>query len=96
MSSGTLAGQARFAHGAGAVLNVDRGDKDMLQEIADCQIDVERLFIDPQAMIISDADVEATLEFKKTIGSTGQGWGCGNGVANQSHSGCRPRRECGR
>jgi adenylosuccinate synthase len=75
LPSGTLAGQARLFIGAGAVLNVDRGDKNLLQEIADCQVDVERLFIDPQAMIISDADVEAELELKKTIGSTGQGGG---------------------
>jgi adenylosuccinate synthase len=53
LPSGTLAGQARLFIGAGAVLNVDRGDKNLLQEIA----------------------VEAELELKKTIGSTGQGGG---------------------
>lgn len=75
LPSGTLAGQARLFIGPGAVLNVDIGDKNLLREIADCQVDVERLFIDPQAMIITADDQRAELGLKKTIGSTGQGGG---------------------
>jgi adenylosuccinate synthase len=57
------------------VLNVDIGERNLLQEIADCQVDVERLFIDPQAMIISSQDVRAERRLVETIGSTGQGGG---------------------
>ena len=75
LPSGTLAGEARLLIGAGAVLNVNLGEKNLLTEIADCGVDVERLAIDPQAMIISADDVKAEDELKKTIGSTGQGGG---------------------
>lgn len=75
LPSGTLAGQARVLIGAGAVLNVEMGDKNLLQEIAECGLDVERLAIDPQAMIITAADIKKEIQLKKTIGSTGQGGG---------------------
>jgi adenylosuccinate synthase len=75
LPSGTRAGQARIMIGAGAVLNVDMDDLNLLQEIADCDLDVERLAIDPQAMIITPADIETEKLLKKTIGSTGQGGG---------------------
>ncbi len=57
--------------GAGAVLNVDR----LLAEIADCQVEVDRLCIDPQAMVIDDADRAGEEALKAQIGSTGQGVG---------------------
>lgn len=75
LPSGTLAGDARLFIGPGAVLNVDLGEENLLKEIADCQVDVERLHIDPQAMIISAADQRAEQKLVKSIGSTGQGGG---------------------
>jgi adenylosuccinate synthase len=75
LPSGTLsAPRAQILIGPGAVLNMDK----LLDEIAACKVDVERLKIDPQAMIISEADI---LEERKKgglvqrIGSTGQGVG---------------------
>jgi adenylosuccinate synthase len=71
LPSGTLAGTAHLVIGAGAVLDVDI----LLREIADCQIEFDRLTIDPQAMIISAEDKAAEKRLVKTIGSTGQGGG---------------------
>jgi adenylosuccinate synthase len=71
LPSGTRTSEARLLIGAGAVLRVPR----LLDEIADCEVDRERLTIDPQAMIISDEDVKREAELMKAIGSTGQGVG---------------------
>lgn len=57
--------------GAGAVIRVST----LMREIADCGIEADRLSIDPQAMVITDADVEKEREFCEAIGSTGQGVG---------------------
>jgi adenylosuccinate synthase len=48
---------------------------ELLNEIAECKVTPERLFIDPQAMIIEDIDVETEKELKKKIASTGRGSG---------------------
>ena len=71
LPSGTLAGQARLLIGAGSVIDVAT----VLQEIAECQVDVDRLAIDPQAMIISGRDKTAEKRLVERIGSTGQGVG---------------------
>lgn len=72
LPSGTRACDATLAIGAGAVINVDV----LLREIADCSVDVERLAIDPRAMIISPADRrEEERHLVSAIGSTGQGGG---------------------
>jgi adenylosuccinate synthase len=55
----------------GCVLNV----KNLLKEIADCRVGKDRLAIDPQAMIITDADIRREKELVRRIGSTGQGVG---------------------
>jgi adenylosuccinate synthase len=49
--------------------------KALMKEIADCQVDASRLSIDPQAMIITDADRRREANLVKKIGSTGQGVG---------------------
>lgn len=54
LPSGTRRGQARLVIGPGATLRVD----DLLSEIADCKVEAGRLYIDPQAMIISNADIK--------------------------------------
>lgn len=62
---------AKLLIGPGAVLNL----KVLLDEIRDCGVTPERLSIDPQAMIITDADMANEARIKAAIGSTGQGVG---------------------
>jgi adenylosuccinate synthase len=72
LPSGTLRNsQARLVISPGCVLN----PRELLREIADCKVGAERLAIDPQAMIITPADVAGETELVKGIGSTGQGVG---------------------
>jgi adenylosuccinate synthase len=73
LPSGTLANpRARLLLGPGAVLGVPK----LLDEIADCQVDSDRLSIDPQAMTISKRDINGEMrELRDRIGSTAQGVG---------------------
>lgn len=72
LPSGTMANEAaRLLIGPGAVINLDV----LLEEIADCRVEVDRLFIDPQAMIIEQADIDAEAPLVAEIGSTGTGVG---------------------
>lgn len=72
LPSGTLANpDALLVIGPGATLDLDV----LNREITDCQVEVGRLFIDPQAMIIEDADLEAEQALKDEISSTGKGGG---------------------
>jgi adenylosuccinate synthase len=71
LPSGTNASEAKLLIVAGAVLYVPT----LMKEIADCQVDRERLTIDPQAMIITDADRKREASLVANIGSTGQGVG---------------------
>ena len=72
LPSGTLANpDAQLLIGPGATLDVGQ----LLREIADCRIEAGRLFIDPQAMIIEDADKAAETNLVTSIGSTGKGGG---------------------
>jgi adenylosuccinate synthase len=68
LPSGTRCSEAKLILGPGAVLSV----KQVMQEIADCEIGTDRLFIDPQSLIIEDADVAAEARLVAQIGSTGQ------------------------
>lgn len=71
LPSGTLSSNAQIIIGAGAVLHVPT----LLEEIATCRVESERLSIDPQAMIISQQDRTNETTLKANIGSTGQGVG---------------------
>jgi adenylosuccinate synthase len=72
LPSGTRANeQAHLVIGPGAVIDVEQ----LLSEIADCQVEVDRLSIDPQAMVIAEADRSAERALREEIGSTGQGVG---------------------
>ncbi len=72
LPSGTRrAPNAHLLLGAGAVIYPPT----LLKEIARHQIEVERLSIDPQAMVIEEADQEAEAEGLASISSTGQGVG---------------------
>ncbi len=72
LPSGTRKCEANLIIGPGAVLSVPK----LLREISECRVPVDRLFIDPCAMLIEQADIdfeERTL--KGEIGSTAQGVG---------------------
>ena len=71
LPSGTLRTNAKLLIAAGAVLNIEK----LQQEIMDCKVPANRLVIDPQAMIITKADIAGETELKKRIGSTKQGVG---------------------
>jgi adenylosuccinate synthase len=71
LPSGTRATEAPLLIGPGAVINVDV----LLDEISASGVDVDRLSIDPQAMVITATDIKAEQKLVKEIGSTGQGVG---------------------
>ncbi|MDT2023302.1 adenylosuccinate synthetase [Methylocella sp. CPCC 101449] len=72
LPSGTgRAPNAQLLLGAGAVIYVPK----LLEEIAAHQVDVARLSIDPQAMIIEEADRESEALALGSISSTAQGVG---------------------
>jgi adenylosuccinate synthase len=69
---GTRSTDAELVIGPGAVLNVEK----LLKEISECGVAVDRLSIDPQAMIIEQRDQKREKRtIVQSIGSTGQGVG---------------------
>ncbi len=71
LPSGTRAGEAQLLIGPGNVIN----PRKLLQEIAECEIDQERLAIDRHAMVIDEVDIRNEERLEKSIGSTKQGVG---------------------
>ena len=71
LPSGTQAGQAQLALGPGAVIY----PPELLSEIPRCDVNTDRLWIDPHVMIIEDADKAAEQTLVGTIGSTASGTG---------------------
>lgn len=71
LPSGARDVDAEILLGPGMTLRVE----DLLEEIKKCGITPERLFIDPQVMIIEDQDIEAEKEMVAKIASTGRGGG---------------------
>jgi adenylosuccinate synthase len=71
LPSGTLRSDSQLIISPGSVLNA----RNLLKEVAECKVGADRLSIDPQAMVISDEDVEGESGLVKGIGSTGQGVG---------------------
>ena len=72
LPSGTeRAPSAQLLLGAGAVISPQK----LLEEIAIHHVEAERLSIDPQAMIIEDADIEQERGLLDKISSTAQGVG---------------------
>ena len=72
LPSGTLRNPlASLVIAPGAVLNAE----DLMREIGECKVDAARLSIDPQAMIISKADIRREAGLRERISSTGQGVG---------------------
>jgi len=72
LPSGAFANSdALLVIGPGATIDV----RQVLQEAADVGVEVGRLAIDPQAMIIEESDVAAEAGLVSSIGSTGKGGG---------------------
>jgi adenylosuccinate synthase len=71
LPSGTQNSDAPLLLGPGAVLDVDV----LLNEIAECKVEHDRLIIDRQAMIINKRDVADEKRLTEAIGSTGKGVG---------------------
>jgi adenylosuccinate synthase len=71
LPSGTRTSNSKLLLGAGSAILVDR----LLQEIADCKVDADRLSIDPQAIVITPEDIEREKDVQELIGSTRQGVG---------------------
>ena len=71
LPSGTQECQALIVIGPGAVLNEHK----LRQEIKEANFSTDRLRIDPQAMVIEDADIKAENAQLIDIGSTKQGVG---------------------
>jgi adenylosuccinate synthase len=72
LPSGTSRNQtAKLILAPGCVLNAQK----LMEEIAKYGVSSDRLSIDPQAMIISKADIKGEAGLVRRIGSTGQGVG---------------------
>lgn len=71
LPSGARDSDAELLLGPGMTINVD----DLLKEIKDCAVSPERLFIDPQAMIIDQQDISNEANLVALIASTGRGSG---------------------
>lgn len=71
LPSGAKDTSAKILLGPGMTLDVDK----LLKEVRDCDITPERLFIDPQVMIINEDDKNREDSLVDAIASTGQGGG---------------------
>lgn len=71
LPSGARDTSAQLLLGPGMTINVES----LLDEIEDCNISTDRLFIDPQVMIIEKEDIEREKELVSKIASTGRGGG---------------------
>lgn len=71
LPSGTQAGQAELVLGPGAVVY----PAELMDEISNCDVNRDRLTIDPHVMIIEDSDREAEADLVGSIGSTASGTG---------------------
>ena len=72
LPSGTSSSSATLVLGPGAVLWPSR----LFEEISEFGVSPDRLYIDPQAMVIDAKDRHGEDKLRETIGSTGQGVGC--------------------
>ncbi|MDX6479700.1 MAG: adenylosuccinate synthase, partial [Gaiellaceae bacterium] len=71
LPSGSRATEAHLLIGPGATIDVRR----LTNEIADCGVEVDRLTIDGNAMIIENKDIAKEKGLVGAIGSTGKGGG---------------------
>jgi len=71
LPSGSRDTKARLLIGPGATIRV----QNLIEEIGECNVTPDRLFIDPQAMTIEDKDIEEEKKLIASISSTGRGGG---------------------
>ncbi len=71
LPSGAKDTTAKLLLGPGMTIYVP----DLLREISECGVTADRLFIDPQAMVIEDSDKAAESRLVSSIASTGSGSG---------------------
>lgn len=71
LPSGCRDTDAKVVVGPGAVINV----KSFIAEAADCGLTPTRLFVDPQAMTISEADINGESRLAASVASTQSGAG---------------------
>ena len=92
LPSGCRDTDAEVLIGPGAVINVKR----LLDEISNCGLTKERLFIDPQCMIIESADIEAEHKLVNKISSTGSGVGSATArkITNRFDKDLRLAKDC--
>ncbi|GGX02636.1 hypothetical protein GCM10007242_04640 [Pigmentiphaga litoralis] len=91
LPSGSRDNDSRILLGPGMTIWLEG----LLQEIKDCAVPPERLFIDPQAMIIEQADRDAEAAVVANIGSTGSGSGAAAArrITDRELSGVRLARD---
>src|SRR6266571_511165 len=71
LPSGARTHQVHLVLGPGMVVNPIK----LMEEIAKCNVDVSKLTIDPNVMVITAKDVETEEKLVRDIGSTGSGVG---------------------
>ncbi len=71
LPSGCRESTADILIGAGATIHVT----ELIKEIVECNVAPRRVYIDPNVMVIAQADREAEMAMTKAIGSTGRGGG---------------------
>jgi adenylosuccinate synthase len=71
LPSGTRNSNGKLIIGPGALINLEV----LFREIIDCSVGEDRLFIDPQSMIIEIGDLHSERELRERISSTAQGVG---------------------
>ena len=71
LPSGCRESEADILIGPGATIHMG----EFFKEVEECGVDAERIYLDPNVMVITDADREAEGGLKNSIGSTGRGGG---------------------
>jgi adenylosuccinate synthase len=91
LPSGAKDTNAKLLLGPGMTIYV----QGLLDEIKQCGVTAERLFIDPQAMIIEESDLAGEKEMVAKIASTGRGSGAAAArrIINRGNEGTRLARD---
>lgn len=89
LPSGTMRNpSAGLVIAAGAVVHLPT----LLREIAECEVEADRLAIDPQTMVVVDHDIEQERVLRDTMGSTAHG--VGSATARRIMERFKSRADC--